>query len=914
MPAKLLARHSLKTRITLATLSIFMISIWLLAFYASRMLREDMHRLLSEQQFSTVTFIADELDHELGDRLKSLEKVAGTVTPAMLANPASLQASLESRLILHAPFNAGVVAVSAAGVAIAEVPRSMARTGLDLSDREHIVGALKQGKSTIGQPIMGRRLPAPLLAMAVPIRDPQGKVIGALSGLTDLGKPNFLDKIAGNAYGKTGGYVLVAPKTRQIVTATDRRLIMTALPVPGAAPLIDRFVQGFEGSGILVNSLGLEHLASAKSIPTAGLYLAAGLPSDEAFAPIRDMQQRMLLAAILLTVLAGGLIWWLLRVQLSPMLSAAKSLASLATGSQPGQVLPVTRQDEIGELIGGFNHLLQTLGHRESALNESERRYRTLIEWSPEANAVHRDGKLLYVNRTAMRMFGARDAHDMVGRHIFDLIHPDFHSVVRERMKKVAGDGGTVPMIEQKYLRLDGTPLDVEVQTTMIDFDGKPAFLAGMRDITERKKIEAELKDLNARLEVRVMERTADLETSNQQLAMAKFQADAANTTKSAFLANMSHEIRTPMNGILGMAHLLRRAGVTPQQAERLDTIDTSARHLLGIINNILDISKIEAGKFQLEEGPVAVTEMLDSVTAILSEQAKAKGLQLAVETTVLPPRLLGDATRLQQALLNYATNAVKFTEHGTVTLRILLQEENAEAVLLRFEVQDTGIGIPAADISRLFGAFEQADNSTTRKYGGTGLGLAITRRLASLMGGEAGVESTPGVGSTFWFTARLKTHEGQEDAARQAHAANAEQLIRQRYSGRQVLIVDDEPVNREVARILLEDTGLVIDTAEDGEEAVAMARQQHYSAIFMDMQMPKLNGLEATQQIREMPDQGDTPIVAMTANAFAEDKARCIEAGMTDFLIKPFDPATLFATLLRALDRRPGIQVGAQS
>jgi CheY-like chemotaxis protein/anti-sigma regulatory factor (Ser/Thr protein kinase) len=296
----------------------------------------------------------------------------------------------------------------------------------------------------------------------------------------------------------------------------------------------------------------------------------------------------------------------------------------------------------------------------------------------------------------------------------------------------------------------------------------------------------------------------------------------------------------------------------------------------------------------------------LANVNSILAERAKAKGLHLLIETGNLPPNLVGDPTRLQQALLNYATNAVKFTETGTVTLRAILQEETAESVMLRFEVQDTGIGITPEAMSRLFSAFEQADNSMTRKYGGTGLGLAITRRLADLMGGKVGADSTAGVGSTFWFTVKLKKG-GEVAATPTATAVDAEAELRQRYAGQRILLVDDEPINREVALMQLEDVGLLTDMAEDGEEAVAMARKTRYAAIFMDMQMPKLNGVEATQQIRQLPGYRDIPIIAMTANAFAEDKAQCLAAGMNDFLIKPFIPEALFAILLRALSRREG-------
>ena len=412
-----------------------------------------------------------------------------------------------------------------------------------------------------------------------------------------------------------------------------------------------------------------------------------------------------------------------------------------------------------------------------------------------------------------------------------------------------------------------------------------------------QRQSEADLRSHQEHLESVVQERTTEL-------SVAKEAAESASLAKSTFLANMSHEIRTPMNGIIGMAHILRREGISPQQAKRLDTIDVSAQHLLSVINDVLDLSKIEAGKFTLEEAPVVVSSLLANVSSILAERVKAKGLHLLIETGNLPPNLVGDPTRLQQALLNYATNSVKFTETGTVTLRAILQEETAESVMLRFEVQDTGIGITPEAMARLFSAFEQADNSMTRKYGGTGLGLAITRRLADLMGGKVGADSTAGVGSTFWFTVKLKKGEAAA-AAPTATAVNAEAELRQRYAGQRILVVDDEPVNREVALIQLEDVDLLADTAEDGAEAVAMARKNNYAAIFMDMQMPKLNGIEATLQIRQLPGYRDTPIIAMTANAFAEDKARCFDAGMNDFLIKPFNPEELFATLLRALSRR---------
>ena len=513
------------------------------------------------------------------------------------------------------------------------------------------------------------------------------------------------------------------------------------------------------------------------------------------------------------------------------------------------------------------------------------------------------DGTITSWNQGAERVFGYT-AEEIVGNSIRMLIPPDHLDEEPEILSRIA-HGEKIDHYETVRRRKDGRLIEVSATISpILDRGGKVIGASKIaRDITAQKKIEAEIKRLNADLEERVRLRTTDLEIANRSLDQAKSAAEAASVAKSAFLANMSHEIRTPMNGILGMANVLRRGGVTPQQAERLDNIDSAAKHLLSIINDILDISKIEAGRLVLEEVPVVIDSLLASVVSILSERCKTKGIRLLVNNESLPSNLLGDPTRLQQALLNFATNAVKFTDAGTVTLRTVVQEETPTHAVVRFEVRDTGIGIGPEAMSRLFTAFEQADNSMTRKYGGTGLGLAITRRLADLMGGEVGADSTPGVGSTFWFTARLKK-SAQAAASQPAAEADAETLLRQRFAGSRVLVVDDVPINLEVARMSLMSVDLLVDTAEDGAEAIAMAREVIYAAIFMDMQMPNLNGLEATMRIRELPGYRHVPIIAMTANAFAEDKERCLEAGMNDFLVKPFDLDTLFATLLRQLSR----------
>jgi two-component system sensor histidine kinase/response regulator len=419
-------------------------------------------------------------------------------------------------------------------------------------------------------------------------------------------------------------------------------------------------------------------------------------------------------------------------------------------------------------------------------------------------------------------------------------------------------------------------------------------YVAVKEDVTDKKRIGEELDAHRHRLEELVEQRTLEL-------TRARHEADAANHAKSAFLANMSHEIRTPMNAIMGLNHLLRRAGTTPEQTERLDKIDHASRHLLSIINDVLDISKIESGKLRLENTDFCIADIVNNVRALVEESARAKGIAMHVEGDALPLWVRGDPTRMRQALLNYAGNAVKFTDQGSITLRALLAD-HSNPLLVRFEVVDTGIGLTTEGSSNLFHAFVQADTSTTRKHGGTGLGLSITQRLAELMGGTAGVDSVLGLGSTFWFTARLQAGAPVSLLVPTPSLVDAETGLRQRHSGARILLADDNAVNREVAQELLRAAGLVVDTASSGTQAIAMARQHTYALVLMDVRMPEMDGLQATRALREIPHLRALPIIALTANAFAEDRQACQDAGMNDFIAKPMEPALLYATVLKWL------------
>ncbi len=578
------------------------------------------------------------------------------------------------------------------------------------------------------------------------------------------------------------------------------------------------------------------------------------------------------------TIFFGFLIYFTVSIfVVTPLLRLSKAADQLALGDYAAE-LPPESGDEMGSLISAFSSMRNSRKLREA-------RMKALFDNSPDALILlDSDGNIIEWNINAVNiwgygkneMFWDYGNNEVLGKN-FSIVMPPHELGLNPGYRQCYQKSENVIGVLREVVgqRKDGSHFPLELRTSELVADQGSIYLVSARDISARKENEA-------------------------KLLKAMQLAESASAAKSSFLSNMSHEIRTPMNSIIGMSKLALKTHLNAKQHDYLTKISYSAHHLLDLINDILDFSKIEANKLELEVVNFELDTVVKNLKNQLEHSAASKGLRLKFDLdSCLHLALCGDPLRLTQVLLNYTSNAIKFTARGEVTVRARVLKEEPDAFLMRFEVRDNGIGMSPETIENLFQAFQQADASITRKYGGTGLGLAISKQLVELMGGTVGVESTPGQGSTFWFSARLA--RGDMPAAK-AHSVMPDLDL---LKGAAILLVEDNLFNQQVAEEMLTEVGTVVSIANNGQEAIDMLLKQRYSCVLMDVQMPVMDGLEATRQIRGNPQLSDTYIIAMTANARKEDQTRCFAAGMDNFITKPVFFDQLYAMIVLGLAGR---------
>jgi len=852
----------------------------------------DMKEVIGGQQYALMSGAAAHMDEHLAGKKAALAALAESLPAAALRDPRALRAFLEARPTARGEFSF-VEIYAADGTLASAVGEPMPAPGYSEAGQAWFGRTVATRRGTISAPFLSKITAVPTVLISAPVLDAQGAVALVLAGGIDLQRYAPFASLKAFRPGSsgftfimtTGGILLDHPDKQRILQHINQR--------PGYNRATQLALGGFEGWIEAENKDKVPGIYSYRRLKQADWIIAARFPSDEALAPLRQMRYEAAAAAAVFAGLAGVLSWIGIAGLLRPLQRLRRNIADIRDSRAGIQVLQLNRSDEIGELSGAFYRLMAEREAAQQRTNESERRARILADTLPVLVAyLDQDLRYLFTNAHYRIQWGM-DPKAMLGKTVSEMFGPAADSWLPDLRAALAGRR---LHYEREFSSVNGLQHFLVDLVPDVGAEGQVLgiYLMAM-NITDRKNSEQ--------------------------------RAEAASRAKSEFVANMSHEIRTPMNAVLGVAYLLANTPLDETQKGYVDMIRSSGNVLLGILNDVLDFSKIEAGRMELSPQAFRLGEVLDAISTVMALNAGARdiGLSIAADAGV-PQLLVGDAMRLQQILINLVGNAIKFTEVGEVSLRVgVAAPAAAGKVGLRFAVRDTGIGMDLEQQSRLFSAFNQADASTTRRFGGTGLGLAICRRLAELMGGSITVRSMPGEGSEFvvilpfaladadaapalptpaWQGEPAQVEAAALRAPAQEPAPAAPDQETPRLQGLRLLLVEDHPLNQLVARGMLEHAGATVDVAENGLLAVERLRLggDDYDIVLMDVQMPVMDGFEATRHIRETL-RLTLPILAMSAGVMQSEQASCIAAGMNDFIAKPVDIEEMLDVISRHRD-----------
>jgi PAS domain S-box-containing protein len=861
----------------------------LLAFFDYQQNRRDaLHNITDDAQ--TMLTMARSSEEAAVREVQQLLRIMAGANEMQSADPAACN-QLAQRLISSSAHISNMGAVTLDGHVFCSA-RPISGV-VSVADRQWFKDALISPDFAPGQFLIGRISGLAGITFSYTLRHADGTPKTLVFAAS---QPAWLDQLVENFNLREGWEATLMTRSGQIISRYPNPENWRLHQV--SPQTLKTFQAAFEQPGFVGELTGFDGsprvYGVAPLLSTGGeVFVMIGAPLERSLAQVNRDGARRLTSLLIITLLsalfARFYIYRLIETSIGTLRQAVRKLAD---GQLDTRVSGLEAAREFEELGHGFNAMADTLEKREAELL----RLSSAIDQSPESIVMtDPQANIIYVNRAFTKVTGFTP-DEVIGKNPRMLQSGETQPAIHLDLWETVS-AGKVWRGEFRNKRKDGSFYDeLATISPIMQADGRVThYVAVKQDVTEKKRMATELEAHRNHLEALVQSRT-------YELSVAKEAAEVANRAKSAFLANMSHEIRTPLNAVLGLSHLLAHTPLSPQQHERLDKIAGAGKHLLQVINDILDLAKIEAGKVDLQSGIFSPAAILQEVHTLISDSAQKKGLSIHLDSAGLPARVIGDATRLRQSLLNLAGNAVKFTTHGSISLRGEVLAEDKARYQLRFTVEDTGAGIAPSKLPLLFTAFEQLDNSASREFGGTGLGLAITRHLARLMGGEVGVESTFGQGSRFWLTIRVDRSTADDLAAHSVPGLSAESALLQRLLPAQILLAEDDPINAEVAVELLTRVGCQVDVAVDGEKAAKMAASRNYDLILMDIQMPVMNGFQSTDLIRQLPQHKSTPILAMTANVMQADRERSLRHGMNDFVPKPVDPEQLYATLLRWL------------
>jgi len=884
----------IKAKVALATSITSILMIALVTVVQMQRMKADFTKVLFTQQTALISRTAQELDDKLAMLLDIIALSARHQPLELAGSTERLRAYYQDRAVL-ALFD-DLLVLSPQGVVVADVPIQPGRVGIDASDRAYFQTVMRTRKPLIAEPVIGRSNKQPIVQMVAPVLDANGEVVCVLTGVLRLYRDNLLGHLRTAKVGRSGYFFALTRGEHPVyVLHPDASRLLQPRQAGANAATTRALQDGFEGTVDSINGSGEPVLNSYKALKSVDWVLAASLPAEEAFEPFDGVLSRVLVWSVVASILAAALIGWLTLRLLAPLIKLRNAIVALRGDATHFAPLPVRVDDEVGQLTVAFNNLMRD---RLAA----DARLQSLVEFAPNAIVVVGvDGRIETFNREAERRFGyGRD--EILGQPLETLVPMPLraqHAAHRARFfaERLSAEpvrmGGGATL---HGLRRDGSEFPVEINLSAVRTDQGTKVLAVISDITERRRLQLEV------------------EARAQELEQERDRAEAANRAKSEFVANMSHEIRTPMNAVLGMAYLLGNTTLTTQQRKYLNMVKVSGQSLLGILNDVLDFSKIEARHMELSPVEFSLDDTMNSLATMMTMNAGDKELELAISVEPsVPKRLRGDSMRLQQILVNLAGNAIKFTEQGEVVVGVELdardafEEHNPQSALLRFEVRDTGMGMTEQQLALLFKAFSQGDQSITRRFGGTGLGLAITKRLIELMGGQIGVHSTPGQGSTFFFSLPFEVLPERPEERRKPALGDL-----------RLLVADDSRTSRELIAKLIRAWGWQADEVDSGAAALERFRlgleaERAYDVVLADWHMPGMDGLATAKGIRAAAPDKKQPIVVMV-NAFARDRMEEIshapEADVV--LVKPITSSNLFDALHQALATKADASVQA--